>query len=147
MIHPAARKLLSRAARADSRRRACCSGQARPFRLAMAGSRGGFRGNKRAEHASGETIPGMDIDETAMLQLWSRLGPLIKASPFPAQKSESTRYYYNNSFFTFFDGQIYFAMIGYFKPKSIVEIGSGFSSAVALDARDHFGIQTKIHFC
>lgn len=47
-------------------------------------------------------------------------------------KDES--YYLDNNFFMGGDADIYYQMIRYFKPKKIVEIGSGYSSLVALEA-------------
>jgi hypothetical protein len=99
-----------------------------------------------AERNAGRPVAGVEIDEAAMLQLWSKLALLIEKAPFAEQKVENLRYYYDNGFFTFFDGQMYFAMIGHFKPRRIIEIGSGFSSAVVLDARDYFELQTRLTF-
>jgi len=97
-----------------------------------------------AERNAGRPIAGVDIDEASMLQLWSKLAPLIERAPFAAQKAGHLRYYYDNGYFTFFDGQMYFAMIGHFKPRRIIEIGSGFSSALVLDACDYFELQIRL---
>lgn len=40
----------------------------------------------------------------------------------------------NNKFFNSSDAEIYYQMIRYFKPKQIIEIGSGHSSLIALEA-------------
>jgi hypothetical protein len=46
---------------------------------------------RRAEAAAGRLLPGLDIDETAMLRLWSHLTPLIEEAPFTEKKTASRR--------------------------------------------------------
>lgn len=46
------------------------------------------------------------------------------------------RYGPNNQWFCHSDGAVYYSMLTTFKPKRIIEVGSGFSSAIALDTRD-----------
>lgn len=48
------------------------------------------------------------------------------------------RYSLKNEFFDYSDGFFLHAMIRHFKPKRIVEVGSGFSSAVMLDTNEMF---------
>ena len=49
-------------------------------------------------------------------------------------------YFRNNSQFNFCDAMAYFAFIRHYKPKNIIEIGSGFSSLVALEALHKNGV-------
>ncbi len=56
--------------------------------------------------------------------------------PFPKDKSKGFRYYYDNPFFNISDGFFYSAFLKAFKPKKIIEVGSGFSSALLLDTID-----------
>lgn len=53
--------------------------------------------------------------------------------PFPADKTEGYRYFTKNNWFHLFDAFTLSGVIRKEKPKRIVEIGSGFSSAVILD--------------
>ncbi len=53
--------------------------------------------------------------------------------PFPSQKTEGYRYYTDNVWFIQSDAFVLSAIIQKEKPRRIVEIGSGFSSAVILD--------------
>jgi predicted O-methyltransferase YrrM len=41
-----------------------------------------------------------------------------------------------NGVFELADGAVYYSMLATLRPKRIVEVGSGFSSAIALDVRD-----------
>jgi len=54
---------------------------------------------------------------------------------FPKEQTKIPYQYfvYNNSF-EFVDGEIYYCMIRYFKPRKIIEIGAGYSSYLAAQA-------------
>jgi hypothetical protein len=50
--------------------------------------------------------------------------------------AEGNRYYYNNPLYSYSDVIFLFSMIMHSKPKRIIEIGSGFSSAAMLDVNE-----------
>lgn len=52
---------------------------------------------------------------------------------FSEFQNNENRFYYNNEYFGFPDGFLLFSVICENKPKKIIEIGSGFSSALMLD--------------
>jgi hypothetical protein len=56
------------------------------------------------------------------------------------------RYYFNNGSYEYTDAIILYSFIRHFKPKKIIEIGSGFSSAVMLDTNDIFNLKIKFSF-
>jgi predicted O-methyltransferase YrrM len=56
--------------------------------------------------------------------------------PFPSQKSHNYRYFTENNWFVVSDAFTLSGIIQKEKPRRIVEIGSGFSSAVMLDTLD-----------
>ena len=58
--------------------------------------------------------------------------------PFTAEKKNGLRYYFENGFFSYTDGILLYSLIRFLKPKKIIEIGSGFSSAVMLDTNELF---------
>lgn len=49
---------------------------------------------------------------------------------------DGLRYYYDNSYFTLGCAKILYYMIRFLKPKRIIEVGSGFSTAVMLDTNE-----------
>jgi predicted O-methyltransferase YrrM len=49
-------------------------------------------------------------------------------------EKHSSNYYWNNSQFSYTDAMAYYCFIRQYRPQHIVEIGSGFSSLIALDA-------------
>ena len=58
--------------------------------------------------------------------------------PFPIDKNEKFRYYFNNDYFSYSDAIFLHSFLLYNKPKRIIEVGSGFSSAVILDTVEMF---------
>jgi hypothetical protein len=78
-------------------------------------------------------LPDVRLDLAAMESFWRTLVPLLRATPFSVQKSPEHRYYFDNPAFSFGDSMMLRAMILHFRPRRMVEIGSGFSSACTLD--------------
>lgn len=55
---------------------------------------------------------------------------------WPMEKEDHRRFYANNGFFSIVDAIVYSHLIQCHKTKRIIEIGSGFSSAAALDVNE-----------
>jgi predicted O-methyltransferase YrrM len=86
---------------------------------------------------SADQIAGMDIDLARMRRLWLANLDFIKATPFTDGPSPANRYCFEGGPYPHGDGVTLRLMIGHHRPRRIVEIGSGYSSACALDAADH----------
>lgn len=78
------------------------------------------------------------VDAAAHLATWERLLPYLQSQPFGDEKVPHLRYYFQNPAFAHADGAILHAMIRASRPRRMVEVGSGYSSACALDTIDHF---------
>jgi len=61
-------------------------------------------------------------------------------TPFTEEQSPDNRYYYGARHYPSGDAITLRMMINEYKPKRMVEIGSGFSSACTLDSADHAGL-------
>lgn len=85
-----------------------------------------------------ESLPGITIDRPAMVEKWNALVPLLKSSPFTDSKKPGFRYAYINEFYCVADGVTLQAMIRYHRPKKIIEIGNGWSSACILDTVERY---------
>ncbi|MBT2790446.1 class I SAM-dependent methyltransferase [Paraburkholderia strydomiana] len=86
-----------------------------------------------------KSMPGVDLREDEQLRLLQRFaGQYYGDMPFQARKVENLRYYFENPMFSYGDAISLYSMIRHLKPRQIVEVGSGFSSAVALDTNDLF---------
>ncbi|MGL4423814.1 MAG: class I SAM-dependent methyltransferase [Gemmataceae bacterium] len=83
-------------------------------------------------------LPGIDLRTSEQLELLRELAPFHAEWFFPTALTPGTRYFADNTFFPIADGLAIFAMLRRTPPKRVVEIGSGFSSAVMLDTADRF---------
>jgi hypothetical protein len=89
--------------------------------------------NRAAERTREQELP--PIDDGAMLTLLERLARHFSAVELHAQPSQHQRYYVNPMYGPG-DALLLASFIAEFKPRRIVEVGCGFSSACALDAAD-----------
>lgn len=83
-----------------------------------------------------EALPGIELSIDAMEEFWRTNIPFIQSSPFQNEAGEN-RYGYRVGPFAVGDGTALRTIIGAFRPKRIVEIGSGASSACMLDSAEH----------
>ena len=83
-------------------------------------------------------IPGVDLREQQQINLLQALSEYYVELPFTPNSIGPRRYYYENDFFSYGDAIILFAMLRHFRPRRVIEIGSGFSSAVMLDTKELF---------
>jgi hypothetical protein len=80
----------------------------------------------------------IDIRQDAQISLMTQLVRFFPDFDFPEEKKDGFRYYFKNSMFGLGSGAILFAMLCYFKPARIIEIGSGFTSALMLDTNEKY---------
>jgi len=85
-----------------------------------------------------DSLPGIAIDRAAMVALWSELVPSMRDAPFPTHATPGYRYTYDNPAYGIGDGNLLHAMIRWSRPRHYIEIGSGWSSACAMDTFDGF---------
>ncbi|WP_139559589.1 class I SAM-dependent methyltransferase [Methylotetracoccus oryzae] len=83
------------------------------------------------------SLPGIDLNPTTQLAMWRRLLPHLQSAPFSKAGVVERRYRPDNPAYGVGDASVYFAMLMTYRPHRIVEIGSGFSSACALDTIEH----------
>jgi predicted O-methyltransferase YrrM len=81
---------------------------------------------------------GININEDFQKRILDEMIELYHEIPFTSEKSENLNYYFNNETFSYSDGIFLHLMIRKFKPKNIIEIGCGFSSAVMVDTNNLF---------
>lgn len=100
-----------------------------------------------ARLAPPETLPDVKLDLAGMERLWADLLPALRTAAFGPDPRPGKRYYWKNNQFGYGDAMILRAMIMRQKPRRLIEIGSGFSSAVALDTLDEMGTaETELTF-
>lgn len=81
---------------------------------------------------------GIALNQAAQLQLAEKFKHYYKKQPFQAHKNKEARYYSGNNFFNKADALALYYMMQHFQPKRIIEVGSGFSSALMLDLKDQY---------
>src|SRR3989339_28879 len=85
-------------------------------------------------------ILGLDLHEEEQLQLLNEFIVYYDEMPFQPKKHEGLRYYYENPAYSYSDAILLHCMIRFLKPKTIIEVGSGFSSCMTLDTNElYFG--------
>ncbi|NEQ44789.1 MAG: class I SAM-dependent methyltransferase [Leptolyngbya sp. SIOISBB] len=87
-------------------------------------------------------ISGINMHEDEQLKLLHQFIPFYREIPFQATSKEGLRYYFENPSYSYSDAIFLYCMIRHTNPKTIIEVGSGFSSCVSLDTRDQYLDQT-----
>lgn len=81
---------------------------------------------------------GININEAEQLKLLNIIKTYYPDIHFPFNQTSNYRYYFNNDYFSYNSAIELFGIIRHFKPKKIVEVGSGFSSALMIDTNEFF---------
>ncbi|MFN8847254.1 MAG: class I SAM-dependent methyltransferase [Bdellovibrionales bacterium] len=81
-------------------------------------------------------IPGIELQTQHQLKLLRSFRPLCKQLWIPEFPTPHHRFHFNNEFFSYADAISLYCMMKRQQPRRIVEVGSGFSSALMLDILD-----------
>lgn len=85
-----------------------------------------------------DTISNINFNNEYQLSLFSELKKYFSNFNFPNYPNSSHRFYTNNIYYNKTDALILFSLILSRRPKRIIEIGSGYSSALILDINELF---------
>ena len=85
-----------------------------------------------------DALPAIDTNEKGQLALLEEFKAYYAECPFPEEKTEGIRYYFENQSYGYTDAIILYSMIRHARPERIIEVGSGYSSCVILDTIDRF---------
>ncbi|MGC8839846.1 MAG: class I SAM-dependent methyltransferase [Candidatus Sumerlaeaceae bacterium] len=83
-------------------------------------------------------LEGIDLRPEAQRALLRDYAAYASELPFPEQPAADFRYYYENDFFSYADAIFLYSFLRHFHPRRVVEVGSGFSSALMLDTAERF---------
>ncbi len=90
-----------------------------------------------AKFAQGpESLAGLDLNVDGQLAMVKALGPLTADLAFADNAGEQTRYCYDNGGFAPADAIALAGMMRHFRPRRIVEVGAGWSTAAMLDVAE-----------
>lgn len=89
-------------------------------------------------------LPEIDINKEGQLQVFQDVVQFYNKCPFPEKQTDGYRYYYDQDWFCYGDALMLYSFLRKNIPNRIIEVGSGYSSAVMLDTIDHFLSQNQI---
>ncbi|MBC8151285.1 MAG: class I SAM-dependent methyltransferase [Bacteroidetes bacterium] len=92
-------------------------------------------------------LPGLDLNVTEQLALLSQFTYADELTRFPLTKTKNREYYYDNGAFASGDSEYLYNMIRHHKPKRIIEIGSGHSTLMAINATKRNKRDNSTHTC
>lgn len=78
-------------------------------------------------------LPGIAVDDAVLAGHFDRIIDVVHTAPFPAQKTPPWRYHFDNPAYSYGDGLSLYAMMLHLRPQRILEVGSGYSSALMMD--------------
>ena len=84
------------------------------------------------------SLPGIDLNEDGQLALLDELAPLGAGVYLPEHPTEGWRYYWDNVGFAGADAITLLTVLRHLQPRNYIEVGSGWSSALALDVNDRY---------
>ena len=85
------------------------------------------------------SIPGIDIKESEQLKLLDEISTFYKDIVYkPGKKIAGWRYFFENDAYSYTDAIMLFCMLRKYSPRHVIEIGSGYSSALMTDVNEKF---------
>jgi len=81
---------------------------------------------------------GIHMDQPGMEALCERLARHLPHFPFTRERQAGFRYFYDNPAFGPHDAAVLFSMLLEYRPRRVVEVGSGYSSCLMLDTSERF---------
>ena len=108
--------------------------------------------NDVLEYTKSKSLPkmelqGIELNKEGQFKLLEEFTKFYEDIPFPERQTSGFRYYYENIYYSYSDAIFLHSFLRKYKPKRIIEVGSGFSSAVILDTVDrYFSFRPDISF-
>jgi hypothetical protein len=92
----------------------------------------------RATNGHDAELPEIRLNSERQLDTLREFQAYYAEMPFPEHQNSSCRYYFDQSVFCYADAIFLYSFLRHVAPKRIIEVGSGFSSAVILDTVERF---------
>lgn len=83
-------------------------------------------------------LHGVDLRIDEQLALVRELVPFYGEEDFADAPTEGRRYHTDNTYFGYVDAWTFYALLRHLRPRRVIEVGSGFSSALLLDTDERF---------
>lgn len=85
-----------------------------------------------------DRLPGIDLNTEAQGRLLEQYAAFYGELPFGERADGGCRFHYDNQWFRYADAIFLYSFLRQFRPRRIIEVGSGYSSAVILDVVERF---------
>jgi len=92
-------------------------------------------------------LSGIDFNVEGQLELLNNFNYNDELIKFPIDKKVDYEFFYNNSEYTSGDAEYLYNIIRYFKPKRIIEVGSGYSTLMAMNAIANNKLEDSEYTC
>lgn len=102
--------------------------------------------NNATQCLENNELQGVELNVERQNALLKEIMPILNDFKEMVYGNEMLRYNPNNHYFGLLDSAVLFAMLHKLRPKRIIEIGSGYSSAVMLDAKDILDLDSGLLF-
>jgi hypothetical protein len=98
-----------------------------------------YKNQQQTVYASTDFVPAeINFNTAAQTDLLHSFRAFYDEMPFKENNKANNRFSFDNVFFTYADALSMYNMLRYYQPKRLIEIGSGFSSALILDTNELF---------
>jgi hypothetical protein len=84
------------------------------------------------------SLPEIGINDVKMLDLANSFEHYYSEFLFPDQKTASFRFYLDNGVYSRGDAVVLYSMLRHYRPRQVIEVGSGSSTCLILDVNDRF---------
>jgi hypothetical protein len=101
-------------------------------------SKADVRSHVQAMKLKTAELPDIQFNHQEQFEILTAFSEFYADLPFPQYRNGSCRYYYDQSVFCYPDAIFLYSFLRRTAPARIIEIGSGFSSAVILDTVERF---------
>ena len=102
--------------------------------------------NRHRLFSKERAIDGVNLNKEVQEKLLTTFSQYFKDFSPSCTQSPDKLYYYNNNMYGFNDAFILYCILREYKPKHVIEVGSGFSSALMLDVANEILPETQFTF-
>ena len=96
------------------------------------------RDQSRLFATSNPELPGIDMRQVQQLALVESFREYYEEIPFTDTPGDDFRFGFNNPAYSYGDGVFLYFMLRSFRPRRLIEVGSGHSSCLVLDVNEKF---------